>query len=57
MMRVIALIEFFMLAIANLVRIFVSSSADIGLAPLALDSQTKIRSSSKDRSILLLARF
>jgi len=57
MMRVIALIELFMLAIANLVRMFMSSSADIGSAPLSLDSQTKIRSSSKDRTHLLFARF
>ena len=41
MMRVIALIELFMLAIANLVRIFTSSSADIGLAAFPLDSQAK----------------
>ena len=57
MMRVIALIELFMLAIANLVRIFTSSSADIGLAALPLDSPKETRSSSEDLPLLLLARL
>ena len=34
-----------------------SSSADIGLAELPLDPQAKIRSSSKDWALLLLARL
>jgi len=57
MMRTIALIELFMLTIANLVRISMSSSVDTGSITLPSDSQAKARSSPKDRSILLLARF
>ena len=56
-MRVIALIELFMLAIANLVKIFTPSPANIGLTALPLDSQTKARSSSEDLPLLLSARF
>jgi len=55
MMRVIALIELFMLGIANLVRICMSSPADIGLPALPLDSQTETRSSSEYWTLLLLA--
>jgi len=56
-MRAIALSEFFMLAIANLVRIGMMGSTDFCQPALLPDPQAKARTSETHRPLFCLARF